>query len=84
MNIRKLVPCFAIIAGLLSATQAFATYKQFVVIKINAPSSTTVSIKGAHLDWGKFHKEGNKDTEIDASEINTYTIAPGGTLTISS
>ncbi|KAJ5162791.1 Aegerolysin family protein [Penicillium coprophilum] len=66
-------------------------YAQWIVINvINSMSSNTLSIANAIPDvdksegWGKFYRDGNKDEEIKASEINKITVPPGGSKSISS
>lgn len=41
-------------------------------------------IKGAHLDWGKFHEPGDKNKEIYASQINGTIIKDEDSYTIAS
>ena len=80
MNIRKLILCLAVITAMLSATQAFAGYEQWVVIKITA-AGTTFSIENAQVSSGKFFEEFDKDTEFDAGTINKMYIAAAPPVT---
>lgn len=52
------------------------SHAQWIAIKI-VSENMTLTVKNAHLRFGKFHKEGNKDAEIKASEINGTTIKSG-------
>ncbi|KAF1365574.1 Aegerolysin family protein [Lizonia empirigonia] len=53
-------------------------YAQWVVIHIiNSFRNGTISIKDAKLFWGKFYKNGNKDDEISANDVEKLTIPAG-------
>ncbi|KAJ5180527.1 Aegerolysin family protein [Penicillium capsulatum] len=64
-------------------------YAQWITIKvINSMSSATLSVRNAipngEEGWGKFYRDGNKDAEINVSEINRTTVPPDGSKNISS
>ncbi|KAF1933691.1 Aegerolysin family protein [Didymella exigua CBS 183.55] len=60
-------------------------YAQWVVIHIiNSFRQGTISLKNAQAMWGKFYKNGNKDAEIGAGEVNETTVAAGSEADISS
>ncbi|CAG5166094.1 uncharacterized protein ALTATR162_LOCUS6883 [Alternaria atra] len=60
-------------------------YAQWVVIHIiNSFRSGNLSLKDAQAMWGKFHRNGNKDAEISASEVNKLSISAGESIKISS
>lgn len=48
-------------------------YDLWIRIRIK-PFDCDLLIKNAHLNWGKFHIDGDKDKEIQISEINKITI----------
>lgn len=52
-------------------------YDQWVKISIH-PVNLNVVIKNANLQWGKLHKEGNKDEEIQIDKINSTIVNGGG------
>lgn len=52
-------------------------YAQWINVVVE-PINFQASIKNAHLAWGKFYQEGNKDKEISSDEINKITIASDG------
>ncbi|TGO31489.1 hypothetical protein BHYA_0651g00010 [Botrytis hyacinthi] len=52
-------------------------YGDWVVLHIiNSMMTAPIEIKNAYLKHGKFHEMGNKDAEISAETVNSYTIAP--------
>ncbi|KAE8332434.1 Asp-hemolysin [Aspergillus sergii] len=64
-------------------------YAQWIIIHlINSMTSSTLKVKNAIPDkekgegWGKFYKDGNKDDEISAAEVNKVTVPPGGSANI--
>ncbi|OCH86914.1 pleurotolysin A [Obba rivulosa] len=60
-------------------------YAQWVVIVLkNVSPQGTLVIKNLNLMWGKFHKDGDKDTEIATKDIEGTKILPGAEYTINS
>ncbi|KAH8626842.1 hypothetical protein IG631_18860 [Alternaria alternata] len=60
-------------------------YAQWVVIHIiNSFRNGSISIKNAEAMWGKFHKNGNKDAEIGAGEVNKVSVGAGSSEKVSS
>lgn len=60
--------------------RAYAQWIEITVFVVNGD----FEIKGAHLDWGKFHEPGNKNKEIYASQINGTIIKDEDSYTIAS
>lgn len=60
--------------------RAYAQWIEVTVFVVNAD----FKINGAYLDWGKFHKPGNKDAEISPSTINGTIIKDEESYTIAS
>ncbi|AYR19500.1 aegerolysin family protein [Alcaligenes faecalis] len=60
--------------------RAYAQWIEITVFVVNGD----FEIKDAHLDWGKFHKPGNKNKEIYASQINGTIIKDEDSYTIAS
>jgi hypothetical protein len=60
--------------------RAYAQWIEITVFVVNGD----FEIKGAHLDWGKFHDPGNKNKEIYASQINGTIIKDEDSYTIAS
>lgn len=56
-------------------------YAQWISVTINS-RNLNISIKNAHLAWGKFHGQGNKDYEIGPNEINQIVVAAGSDVDI--
>ncbi|CAI9629943.1 hypothetical protein GT037_007280 [Alternaria burnsii] len=60
-------------------------YAQWVVIHIiNSFRNGSISVKNAEAMWGKFHKNGNKDAEIGAGEVNKISVGAGSSEKVSS
>ncbi|MFA8301323.1 MAG: aegerolysin family protein [Hyphomicrobiales bacterium] len=51
-------------------------YAQWVEINIS-PLNFEMTVKNVKLDWGKFYEKGNKDKEINKSEIEGMTVDKG-------
>lgn len=51
-------------------------YAQWIEVKI-VSENTTLEIKSASLDWGKFYEYGDKNKEISTENINKITIDSG-------
>ncbi len=58
-------------------------YGQWIEITIFVVNSN-FKVNDAHLEWGKFHKPGDKDKERSASEINGTIIKDEDSYTIAS
>jgi hypothetical protein len=56
-------------------------YAQWVSIAIKS-DNCDITIKNAHLAWGKFYQCGDKDREISAESINGKVVSSGSTFTI--
>ncbi|WP_310555877.1 aegerolysin family protein [Flavobacterium sp.] len=56
-------------------------YAQWVAITIY-PSNFEITLKNVAHSWGKFYKDGNKDNEIQPSEIEGTKIAAGNSYVI--
>lgn len=52
------------------------TYSQWVAVTL-CSEGATIYIKNAKHAYGKFYKSGDKDTEIEPSTINTYSVKSG-------
>ncbi|EFY89875.1 hypothetical protein J3459_009877 [Metarhizium acridum] len=53
-------------------------YAQWVVLDlINRMRQSDLQVKNAWARWGKFHKDGDKDTEITAEDVNKIFAPPG-------
>lgn len=58
-------------------------YAQWVVITVKA-RNTSLSIRNAHLSWGKFYQNPNKDQELSADDINKIVIPANNNAVIAS
>ncbi|KAK9434833.1 Asp-hemolysin [Metarhizium brunneum] len=59
-------------------------YAQWVVLEFINRMRSDLVIKNAWLRWGKFHKDGDKDSEISTTDVNTISALPGKRCTVSS
>ncbi|KAH7919329.1 Asp-hemolysin [Leucogyrophana mollusca] len=59
-------------------------YAQWVVLEITNSLGSPIKIQNAHLSWGKFHENGNKDVEISPEEIDKIVIPGGSEHSVSS
>ncbi|EAS30705.3 pleurotolysin A [Coccidioides immitis RS] len=57
-------------------------YQQWVIVKITNSTNKALKIANLRLMYGKIHREGNKDEEISADDVDSTEIAPNATYTL--
>ncbi|KHT64580.1 hypothetical protein RJ45_05675 [Photobacterium gaetbulicola] len=57
-------------------------YAQNIQIAIS-PENLTLTVDDAKLEWGKFYKENDKDSEVSIKDVNGTKIEPGEVKVIS-
>lgn len=51
-------------------------YAQWIEVKV-VSENMTLKVQHANLNWGKFYKNGDKDTEISSGDIDKITVESG-------
>ncbi|KAG6915581.1 hypothetical protein DXG01_010882 [Tephrocybe rancida] len=59
-------------------------YPQWIVIVISNSSTRKLVVKNVRLDWGKFHKDNNKDAEISIGDVEGKEVDAGQQYKINS